>query len=79
MIQPCTESALDALGKPALNVGATSAGSDELSSLEDIDIPAREPLPFSSKRSMFSTGKVVEKSDPVRETCTTLMYMYMHI
>ena len=43
----------------------------------EIELRKSEPLPFSSKRSMFSTGKVAQVH--MHNTCTVYTHVHVHV
>lgn len=57
VVQPLSESVLEQGGKTC---GSGNVIFDSDSFETDVDFPLREPLPFSGKRSMFSTGRVTD-------------------
>jgi len=63
VIQPVSDSILEEVNKIPARGGGRGVGSDLPSSYEGFEMPSGEPSPFSKRRAMFSTGKMVERGE----------------
>jgi len=63
VIQPVSDSILEEVNKIPARGGGRGVGSDPPSSYEGFEMPSGEPSPFSKRRAMFSTGKMVERGE----------------
>ena len=61
VIQPVSNNVLEEVNKIPVRGGGRRVGSDPPSSYEEFEMPSGEPSPFSRRRAMFSTGKMVER------------------
>ena len=88
VVQPVPDSVLvQVSNKTKANSGTVTATTGALAfdytrhdSLEaEIELRKSEPLPFSSKRSMFSTGKVAQVHVLMHNICTVYAHIHVHV
>ena len=67
VIQPVYDSILEEVNKIPARGRGREVGSDPPSSYEGFEMPSGEPSPFSKRRAMFSTGKMMERVSGTRD------------